>query len=126
MTDLRSHVGEERKRRGLSVRAAAHSGGISNTTWGTFEDTGKVTDGVRRGVARAFGWSTTWPEVPPALTRPDPTEPSNAELMAKIDVLTVLVQNMGVVVEQIATQALGPTRPVDPTTPTSPRSSVDQ
>lgn len=59
-------VAAERRRHAWSVRKAAEHGGISNTTWQAFENTGKVTDAVRRGVANAFGWDKDWPESPPA------------------------------------------------------------
>lgn len=129
MTELHEHVRNERKRRGWSVRRAATAGGISNTTWGTFEAAGQVTDTVRVGVAQAFGWPTTWPEGPPALTPLVEGEPSNADLAAKLDALLQsnaalheLVRNMGAVVERLAGPAPSTPPPADQTSRETPRS----
>lgn len=129
MTELHEHVRNERNRRGWSVRSAATAGGISNTTWGGFESTGRVTDAVRIGVAQAFDWPTTWPESPPALTPLVDGEPSNADLSAKLDALLQsnaalheLVRNMGAVVERLAGPAPSQRPPDDQPSRETPRS----
>ena len=54
------------------MRAAAALGGVSNTTWSRYEAGGvTLTPGIVQGVAKAFGWPTTWPEEQPATTTPD-------------------------------------------------------
>lgn len=58
-------VAAERRRRGLSVRAASRAGGISNTAWSEFEHTNHVTLRMQAAVAAAFGWPTDWPYSPP-------------------------------------------------------------
>lgn len=86
--ELRELVSCQRKLKYRSIRAAATAGEVSNTRWGDFEK-GKigVTDAVRHGVAKAFGWSDDWPENPPA--PPDAAgvlnHPSRADLAAQID-----------------------------------------
>lgn len=131
MTELHEHVRNERNRRGWSVRRAASEGGISNTTWGVFESSGQVTDAIRVGIAQAFGWPTTWPEGPPALTPLVEGEPTNAELMAKLDLLVestdalqALVQRMGGVVERLAGPVPSPPTPADPPSRTTLRSDA--
>lgn len=65
MNPLADRVRAERLNRGWSIRdaAAATHGQLSNTWWGKFED-GKqpLTDGIRAGVAEAFGWANNWPD----------------------------------------------------------------
>ena len=55
----------ERERRGWSVREAASRGGVSNETWGRYEKTHHLTLKMRVAVAKAFDWSTDWPEIGP-------------------------------------------------------------
>lgn len=122
VNQLAAHVEAERNRRGWSVRGAAQRGGISNQTWGTFEKGGVVTNKVRAGVAEAFGWPTTWPESPPALTPLVEGEPTPSELMAKLDqvlastaAIQIAVQSMGDVVERLAGPGPKPRSPSDQT-----------
>ena len=67
MRPIHTRVIAEREARGWSARDAALAGGVSNTTWSRFEKGGPLTNDMRRAVAQAFGWPTTWPadEVPP-------------------------------------------------------------
>jgi transcriptional regulator with XRE-family HTH domain len=65
-SELRERVREERRLRGLSVRAASTSGGVSNTAWGEWErGIRPLTGGLRVAVAQTFGWASDWPENPP-------------------------------------------------------------
>lgn len=59
---MNQQVRQEREKRGLSVRAAAQAGGVSNTTWSRFEESGDLTPKMRRAVSQAFGWPAGWPE----------------------------------------------------------------
>lgn len=79
--DLRNVVTAERRRRGLSIRAAATLGNISNQAWGTWEggEEPNPSPRMRLAVAKAFDWPTTWPENPP-LVEPDRTTQRVAEL----------------------------------------------
>ena len=65
LEEARRRVLEERKRRGLSMRAAAALGEISNETWRRYENGGPLTATARKGIAQAFGWPTAWPEEDP-------------------------------------------------------------
>lgn len=76
-------VKRERRLRGWSVRAAATAGGVSNTTWSTYEATGVLTDKMQRAIVQAFGWDATWAEHLPA------EPPSSGE-----DVLRMLVDEV--------------------------------
>jgi transcriptional regulator with XRE-family HTH domain len=75
METVTGRVVYERHLHGWSVRRAATAGGISNTYWGGFEN-GEVgiTETIRAGVARAFGWSPTWPEILPSWPAADQLE----------------------------------------------------
>lgn len=73
MTSVEAVVAE-RRRRGWSVRTAAIAGGVSNTTWGTFERTGAITPAVQRAVVTAYGWPADWWDNPPAQAGPHPGE----------------------------------------------------
>lgn len=81
--DLRRRVANERRRRGLSARAAASLGSMSNTTWSRFEAGGPLTPAVRSGVAATFGWSTDWPEDPPP--EPDQTLDAVSAALGRIE-----------------------------------------
>lgn len=59
-----------RERRFGSVRQAALAGGVSNTTWARYEESGNLTHGMRVAIAQAFGFEEDWPENPPAELRP--------------------------------------------------------
>jgi DNA-binding XRE family transcriptional regulator len=60
--ELNRRVQRERMRRGLSRRQAAQLGGVSNTTWGNFED-GHIdlSAKIQLAVAAAFDWEAGWP-----------------------------------------------------------------
>jgi hypothetical protein len=71
---LRDKVRNERIRRGWSIRHAAErshqesedgEAGVSNTTWGRYEETGHLTAEMRRAIIAAFGWSAEWAEGTP-------------------------------------------------------------
>jgi hypothetical protein len=67
MIHLAERVQAERRLRGWSIRTASTKGGISNQTWGIFERTGIVKDGMQAAVMQAFGWPATWSTEPPSL-----------------------------------------------------------
>jgi hypothetical protein len=69
------------------VRQASALAGVSNTTWGSWENGDRSRAGrVRVGVAKAFGWSTDWVENPPPA--PTVTGTITAEqVMARLDEL---------------------------------------
>lgn len=86
--DLRERIKTERTLRGLSVRAAAHAGRTTNTTWGRYESgETPLTDGIRTAVATAFDWPTDWPEHPPVLP-----ETAARTLLAEVERLALAVQ----------------------------------
>lgn len=87
--DLVTLVTRERRLRGWSARDAAVAGGVSNTTWSKFEAGAPVGEAVRRGVARAFGWSPEWPEHPP--TQPPPID-EISQLRREVEALARIVQ----------------------------------
>lgn len=96
---MQDRVALERRRRGLSVRRAAQIGGVSNTTWSRYEESGHLTDSMRVAVAKVMGWRTDWPESPP----PDNLEeiPIERTVRAELDlILTRLAA-----VEQLASEA---------------------
>lgn len=83
---MNRRVAALRERRIGSVRKAASLGGVSNTTWARYEESGVLTHGMRTAVARAFGFEGDWPENPPAelalalVTPPDDDEDELQEL----------------------------------------------
>lgn len=100
--EIVDRVKVERQLRGWSVRAAAAHGQCSNTTWGTYEASGKVTAKVRTAVALAFDWPGGWPENPP------PVAPIDDERIAAIE---REVAELRAVVEQLAQEVQRMTRP---------------
>lgn len=90
VTDLIDRVELERRLRGWSVREAGAQGGISNTTWASFEATGMVTPKVRIAIAKAFGWPSSWPEElpePPVIFQGEPPVSPNdvSQLRGRVD-----------------------------------------
>lgn len=69
--DAALRVRDERFARGWSVRRAAQEGGVSNQTWGSYENGGPLTVRMRAAVQRAFSWPATWPEEPVNAVRQD-------------------------------------------------------
>lgn len=93
--DIRQRVAAERRARGLSIRAAANLGDVSNTAWNDWESGKRVlSNAVQHGVAAAFDWPVNWPTNPPPLESPREDELKTllalvlerlAELEAKVD-----------------------------------------
>jgi len=83
--ELRRRLVLGRRLRGMSQRAAAQAGEVSNTTWGRLES-GEIglTPVTVLAVARAFNWPEDWPESPPdeKVSEPD------VALREAVDVLT--------------------------------------
>lgn len=106
--NLRERVQHERKMRGLSRRSAAILGGTSNQTWGTWENGGNLTDGVRLAVSKAFDWPMDWPENPPAVTQqPDAVaalQEQLATLISTVQTLSATVRAQGAELAQIREQ----------------------
>lgn len=100
---LRARVELERRLRFSSDREAAAAGGVANTTWSRFMQTGEVTSGIRRAVATAFGWSMDWPENPPPspVTPVDEREILAAEIAAMRRELERVVAQLGSIGETI-------------------------
>lgn len=94
--DLRQRVTAWRTRRGLSIRRAATLGGISNETWGRYEETGKLTPTIRSAVASAFGWPADWPENPPVEDETDPLKlgPDTRKMLDKLTELSGLIARL--------------------------------
>lgn len=81
---------------------AAQVGGISNTTWGTFERSGEITPGVHRAVMQAFGWPVDWDvNLPPAPARqPDDVAELRSEIQGlRAQLAEVLELTTALVVE---------------------------
>lgn len=85
MVSLGDRVRAERLRLGLSVRAAAQKGGISNTWWGRFEDGDQpLTPAIAAAVSKAFKWAKDWAVSLPS-TGPGQPESQLEALTARID-----------------------------------------
>jgi hypothetical protein len=88
MWGMNEAVIAERTRRGLSVREASTAGGVANTTWARYEETGHLTKKMRKAVAQAFGWPAGWPEGEVILNGAVPAifdDGRLSELAAKVD-----------------------------------------
>jgi transcriptional regulator with XRE-family HTH domain len=85
---LRQRLLHERRTRGMSARAAAAAGGVSNTTWGRLE-AGEIdlTERTRLAVATAFGWQIDWPENPPPVTSPGVNQPGDDDVAERVQLL---------------------------------------
>jgi transcriptional regulator with XRE-family HTH domain len=69
---LVERVGAELRARGLTARQAAVKGGGSNTTWSAWlQEGGRPGPTLQQAVAKAFGWSTDWPDNPPPFVTPE-------------------------------------------------------
>lgn len=83
---LVDRVVAERQRRGLTIRQAAASTDITNTTWSRWENEGGApSPKMRTAVAQAFGWEPDWPENPPPLPVPTDHGPGLTDLDVKLD-----------------------------------------
>jgi transcriptional regulator with XRE-family HTH domain len=95
-TDLRKRVERERNRRSLSRREAAALGGVSNTTWGRYEDGDiNLSAKVQRAIAQAFGWDADWPDQ-------DYTEPSSEVTARLLETLADLAGRFAQIEQRVA------------------------
>lgn len=103
---LRERVRAERAVRMLSIRQASNAGGISNTSWSSFEN-GKtgLTVRMRYAVAKAFGWDDDWPFTQPPTLRLVSSAVTLEEVDAKVDAVLRLVEQLALDVAEIAAHA---------------------
>lgn len=94
---LRERVAHERKRRGLSISAAARTGGASHETWRTYEETGNLTPKVVQMVAAAFAWPLGWHQ---GESDPTAAEQRDDAIMAALDAVRGELVEVGVEIKQ--------------------------
>ena len=84
---MQERVIDERIRRGWSIREAAAHGGVSNTTWARYEQTGNLTGRMRQAVALAYSWTVDWPDTPDTAEPATAPEPDDelTEIASKVD-----------------------------------------
>lgn len=87
MDESVERVVAERRRRGLSVRAASTAGDVSNQTWANYEKSGVLTPLMQRAIVKAFDWPADWADAEPAIPPGSP-----GDVVGRLQALIEVVQ----------------------------------